>query len=50
MPAKSFCAWKAKDLFDGIFIDGNKAAYGDYLAWAEKMCARVDLFWPTMFS
>lgn len=21
--------------FDGIFIDGNKAAYGDYLAWAE---------------
>lgn len=22
--------------FDGIFIDGNKAAYGDYLAWAEK--------------
>ncbi|MFZ4404247.1 MAG: O-methyltransferase [Pseudobdellovibrionaceae bacterium] len=22
--------------FDGIFIDGNKAAYGDYLHWAEK--------------
>ena len=22
--------------FDFIFIDGNKAAYGDYLAWAEK--------------
>ncbi|WP_413289092.1 O-methyltransferase [Bdellovibrio sp. HCB337] len=22
--------------FDGIFIDGNKAAYGDYLTWAEK--------------
>jgi predicted O-methyltransferase YrrM len=22
--------------FDGVFIDGNKAAYGDYLAWAEK--------------
>lgn len=22
--------------FDGIFIDGNKGAYGDYLAWAEK--------------
>lgn len=22
--------------FDGIFIDGNKAAYGDYLEWAEK--------------
>lgn len=22
--------------FDGIFIDGNKAAYGDYLDWAEK--------------
>lgn len=21
--------------FDGLFIDGNKAAYGDYLAWAE---------------
>jgi predicted O-methyltransferase YrrM len=21
--------------FDGIFIDGNKAAYGDYLDWAE---------------
>lgn len=21
--------------FDGIFIDGNKAAYGDYLTWAE---------------
>ncbi len=21
--------------FDGIFIDGNKAAYGDYLAWSE---------------
>lgn len=21
--------------FDGIFIDGNKAAYGDYLKWAE---------------
>jgi predicted O-methyltransferase YrrM len=21
--------------FDGVFIDGNKAAYGDYLAWAE---------------
>lgn len=22
--------------FDGIFIDGNKAAYMDYLEWAEK--------------
>jgi predicted O-methyltransferase YrrM len=22
--------------FDGVFIDGNKAAYGEYLAWAEK--------------
>ena len=22
--------------FDGIFIDGNKAAYGKYLDWAEK--------------
>lgn len=22
--------------FDAIFIDGNKAAYGNYLAWAEK--------------
>jgi len=22
--------------FDGVFIDGNKAAYGDYLAWAES--------------
>ncbi|MBK9323132.1 MAG: class I SAM-dependent methyltransferase [Bdellovibrionaceae bacterium] len=22
--------------FDGVFIDGNKAAYGDYLMWAEK--------------
>jgi predicted O-methyltransferase YrrM len=22
--------------FDGVFIDGNKAAYGDYLAWSEK--------------
>ena len=22
--------------FDGIFIDGNKAAYGDYLLWAES--------------
>lgn len=22
--------------FDAVFIDGNKAAYGDYLEWAEK--------------
>ena len=27
---------EASGPFDGIFIDGNKAAYGDYLAWAEK--------------
>ena len=29
---------KLEDLgpFDGVFIDGNKAAYGDYLDWAEK--------------
>ncbi len=32
--------WRLKDIehlrpFDGIFIDGNKAAYGDYLIWAE---------------
>lgn len=27
---------KASGPFDGIFIDGNKAAYGDYLAWAEQ--------------
>lgn len=27
---------KARGPFDGIFIDGNKAAYGDYLAWAEQ--------------
>jgi len=26
----------AQGPFDGIFIDGNKAAYLDYLAWAEK--------------
>lgn len=25
--------------FDGIFIDGNKSAYGDYLDWAEKNLA-----------
>ncbi len=29
-------ALSAEGLFDGIFIDGNKAAYGDYLAWAES--------------
>jgi predicted O-methyltransferase YrrM len=29
--------------FDGIFIDGNKAAYGDYLAWAEKNLRRGGL-------
>ncbi len=27
---------KAQGPFDGVFIDGNKAAYGDYLDWAEK--------------
>ena len=27
---------EAQGPFDGVFIDGNKAAYGDYLAWAEK--------------
>lgn len=26
----------AEGPFDAIFIDGNKAAYGDYLVWAEK--------------
>jgi len=26
----------AQGPFDGIFIDGNKAAYMDYLLWAEK--------------
>lgn len=26
----------SQGLFDAVFIDGNKAAYGDYLAWAEK--------------
>lgn len=25
-----------KGPFDAVFIDGNKAAYGDYLAWSEK--------------
>lgn len=29
--------------FDGVFIDGNKAAYGDYLAWAEKNVRRGGL-------
>ncbi|MBC7371442.1 MAG: class I SAM-dependent methyltransferase [Bdellovibrionaceae bacterium] len=29
-------AVKKSGPFDGVFIDGNKAAYGDYLAWAEK--------------
>ncbi len=29
--------------FDGIFIDGNKSAYGDYLAWAEKNIRRGGL-------
>ena len=27
---------KAQGPFDFVFIDGNKAAYGDYLAWTEK--------------
>lgn len=26
----------ARGPFDGVFIDGNKAAYMDYLVWAEK--------------
>jgi predicted O-methyltransferase YrrM len=26
---------EAEGPFDGIFIDGNKSAYGDYLDWAE---------------
>ncbi|KHD88993.1 MAG: methyltransferase [Bdellovibrio sp. ArHS] len=26
----------AEGPFDGVFIDGNKAAYFDYLTWAEK--------------
>jgi predicted O-methyltransferase YrrM len=26
----------SKGLFDGVFIDGNKAAYFDYLMWAEQ--------------
>lgn len=26
----------AQGPFDGVFIDGNKAAYFDYLVWAEK--------------
>jgi predicted O-methyltransferase YrrM len=29
--------------FDAIFIDGNKAAYGNYLAWAEKNLRRGGL-------
>ena len=27
---------QAEGPFDFVFIDGNKAAYGDYLAWTEK--------------
>lgn len=27
---------EARGPFDGVFIDGNKAAYLDYLLWAEK--------------
>lgn len=33
----------AEGPFDGVFIDGNKAAYGDYLAWAEKNVRRGGL-------
>lgn len=33
----------AKGPFDGVFIDGNKAAYGDYLAWAEANVRRGGL-------
>lgn len=29
--------------FDGVFIDGNKAAYRDYLVWAEKNIRRGGL-------
>ncbi|QDK36455.1 O-methyltransferase [Bdellovibrio sp. NC01] len=29
--------------FDGVFIDGNKAAYMDYLLWAEKNVRRGGL-------
>lgn len=29
--------------FDAVFIDGNKAAYGHYLAWAEKNLRRGGL-------
>ncbi len=28
--------------FDGVFIDGNKAAYSDYLFWAEKIFALAE--------
>lgn len=34
---------KAEGPFDFIFIDGNKAAYGDYLAWSEKNLKRGGL-------
>lgn len=30
-------------LFDAVFIDGNKAAYGDYLAWSERNIRRGGL-------
>jgi predicted O-methyltransferase YrrM len=36
-------ALAAEGPFDGVFIDGNKAAYGDYLAWAEKNVRRGGL-------
>ncbi len=29
--------------FDAVFIDGNKAAYGDYLEWAERNLRRGGL-------
>lgn len=34
---------KSQGPFDGVFIDGNKAAYGDYLAWAEINICRGGL-------
>ncbi|KYG67038.1 methyltransferase [Bdellovibrio bacteriovorus] len=34
---------EAQGPFDGVFIDGNKAAYLDYLLWAEKNLRRGGL-------
>lgn len=33
---KTLTSLESKGPFDGIFIDGNKSAYGAYLDWAEK--------------